>query len=115
MTDLSIDGAAPATLTCHNKAIVRAAPSIDCCAKNRSIDSAARSVDCADPSMACNIGAPESTCSADLHIFVKEVFSKYTNDDVMKKFVGIGSDGASNMRGPISGLAERLRQDPPIL
>ena len=60
-----------------------------------------------------HIGTPLSTSSENLHQFVKDVFKLKVSPESMKKFVGLGSDGNSNMRGTKSGLIARLRGDHP--
>lgn len=46
-----------------------------------------------------SIGEPESTSSGDLFKFVNEELENFGFKDHMKKLIGFGSDGASNMTG----------------
>ncbi|XP_033726657.1 zinc finger protein 862-like [Pecten maximus] len=55
------------------------------------------------------IGSPVSTCSKDLKEFVINMLDSHDIDKA--KLVALGSDGASNMTGHKSGLAQLLRQD----
>jgi hypothetical protein len=46
------------------------------------------------------IGCPESACSEDIYLYIKDVFSKLRIEEQMKsKLVGFCADGASNMQG----------------
>jgi hypothetical protein len=51
-----------------------------------------------------SIGEPESTSSDDLYKFVNEELENFGFKDHMKKLIGFGSDGASNMTGQKRGM-----------
>lgn len=55
------------------------------------------------------IGEPESAGSEDINNFVNEQLKSNDIYGEMKKCVGFGSDGASNMVGVKSGLVTRLK------
>ena len=57
------------------------------------------------------IGEPASTGSSDLYDFVIEQLKVAELFDKMDKFIGFGSDGASNMTGRRTGLISRLKED----
>ncbi|XP_062589081.1 zinc finger protein 862-like [Saccostrea cucullata] len=57
------------------------------------------------------IGEPRSTTSADLLKFVKDKLDENKLSDQMKKLVGFGCDGASNMMGKRNGLVALLQKD----
>jgi hypothetical protein len=56
-----------------------------------------------------SIGEPESTSSDDLYKFVNEELESFGFKDHMKKLIGFGSDGASNMTGQKRGMVTQLK------
>ncbi|XP_062614641.1 zinc finger protein 862-like [Saccostrea cucullata] len=63
------------------------------------------------------IGEPESTSSLDLFKFVERMMNENGLNDHrhVQKFIGFGSDGASNMTGVKNGLVARLKEGHPEL
>jgi hypothetical protein len=59
------------------------------------------------------VGEPESTCSSDLLDFVIDRLKMFHLYEQMCKFLGLGSDGASNMTGIRNGLIALLKQQFP--
>ena len=56
-----------------------------------------------------SIGEPESISSDDLYKFVNEELENFGFKDHMKKLIGFGSDGASNMTGQKRGMVTQMK------